>query len=111
MVSSCCFRCCCLRVSVLGYTLEGDPAVQHVLLGTALRHFPIIGPQLQQNISSIHGSRMGVILASTVPSTGAVSRWPSTTPFEAGRGCFMPAPTPCAASRWCVWPAVGTLTD
>src|SRR5436309_7338244 len=71
MVSSCCFRCCCLRVSVLGYTLEGDPAVQHVLLGTTLRHFPIIGPQLQQNISSIHGSRMGVILASTVPSTGA----------------------------------------
>jgi membrane protein len=70
MVSSRCFRCCCLRVSVLGYTLEGDPAVQHALLGTALRHFPIIGPQLQQNISSIHGSRMGVILASTVPSTG-----------------------------------------
>jgi uncharacterized BrkB/YihY/UPF0761 family membrane protein len=51
-----------LLVSVLGYTLEGDPAVQHALLGSALQHFPIIGPQLQQNISSIHGSRLGVIL-------------------------------------------------
>src|SRR5436305_4206972 len=51
-----------LLVSVLGYTLEGDPAVQHALLGSALQHFPIIGPQLQQNISSIHGSRLGVIV-------------------------------------------------
>jgi membrane protein len=51
-----------LLVSVLGYTLEGDPALQHALLGSALQQFPIIGPQLQQNVSSIHGSRPGVIL-------------------------------------------------
>jgi membrane protein len=51
-----------LLVSLLGYTLEGDPALQHALLGSALQHFPIIGPQLQQNISSIHGSHLGVIV-------------------------------------------------
>lgn len=51
-----------LLVSVLGYTLEGDPALQHALLGSALQQFPIIGPQLQQNISSFHGSSLGVVL-------------------------------------------------
>jgi membrane protein len=51
-----------LLVSVLGYTLEGNPAMQQALLGSALQQFPIIGPQLQQNISSIHGSSVGVVL-------------------------------------------------
>lgn len=51
-----------LLVSVLGYTLEGDPGLQHALVGSALQHFPIIGPALQQNVSSIHGSRLGVVL-------------------------------------------------
>jgi membrane protein len=51
-----------LLVSVLGYALEGDPALQHALLGSALQHFPIIGPQLQQNVGSIHGSGLGVVL-------------------------------------------------
>ncbi len=51
-----------LLVSVLGFTLEGDPALQQALLGSALQQFPIIGPQLQQNVASIHGSSLGVIL-------------------------------------------------
>jgi membrane protein len=51
-----------LLVSVLGYTLDGDPALQQALLGSALQQFPIIGPQLQQNVSSIHGSSLGVAL-------------------------------------------------
>jgi hypothetical protein len=48
---------------VLGYTLEGDPALQHALLSSALHHLPIIGPQLQRYMSLIHGSRMGVTVA------------------------------------------------
>jgi hypothetical protein len=36
-----------LLVSVLGYTLQSDPALQHALLGSALQQFPIVGPQLQ----------------------------------------------------------------
>jgi membrane protein len=51
-----------LLVSVLGFTLEGNPALQQALLGSALQQFPIIGPQLQQNVGAIHGSRTGVIL-------------------------------------------------
>jgi membrane protein len=51
-----------LLVSVLGYTLEGNPALQQAVLGSALQQFPIIGPQLQQNVGSIHGSSTAVIL-------------------------------------------------
>ncbi|MGH3841496.1 MAG: YihY/virulence factor BrkB family protein [Pseudonocardiaceae bacterium] len=51
-----------LLVSVLGYTLDGDPALQQALLGSALQQLPIVGPQLQQNVSTFHGSRAGVIL-------------------------------------------------
>jgi len=47
---------------VLGYTLHSHPALQQALLGSALRDFPIVGPQLQQNVSSIHGSGPGVVL-------------------------------------------------
>jgi membrane protein len=51
-----------LLISVLGYTLQRDPGLQQALLGSALQQFPIIGPQLQQNVGSIHGSGLGVIL-------------------------------------------------
>lgn len=51
-----------LLVSLLGFTLEGDPVLQQALLGSALQQFPIIGPQLQQNISAIRGSTLGVVL-------------------------------------------------
>lgn len=51
-----------LLISVLGYTLHNDLGLQQALLGSALKQFPIIGPQLQQNIGSIHGSGLGVVL-------------------------------------------------
>jgi YihY family inner membrane protein len=51
-----------LLVSVLGYTLEGNPGLREALLGSALQQFPIVGPQLEQNVGSIHGSGTGVIL-------------------------------------------------
>jgi membrane protein len=51
-----------LLVSVLGYTLQNDPTLQQALLGSALQQFPIVGPQLQHNVGSIHGSRLGVVL-------------------------------------------------
>lgn len=51
-----------LLVSLLGFTLEGDPALQQALLGSALQQFPIIGPQLQQNVGAIHGSSVAVVL-------------------------------------------------
>jgi membrane protein len=51
-----------LLVSILGYTLEGNPDLQQAVLGSALQQFPIIGPQLQQNVGSIQGSKTAVIL-------------------------------------------------
>jgi membrane protein len=51
-----------LLISVLGYTLQSHPDWQQAVLGSALQQFPIVGPQLQQNVSSIHGSRLGVVL-------------------------------------------------
>ncbi len=51
-----------LLVSVLGYTLDGDPTLQQALLGSALQQLPIIGPQLQENVNAIHGNRTAVIL-------------------------------------------------
>lgn len=51
-----------LLVSVLGYTLEGNPALQQAVLGSALQQFPIIGPQLQQNVGSIQGNKTAVVL-------------------------------------------------
>ncbi|MGH3593165.1 MAG: YihY/virulence factor BrkB family protein, partial [Pseudonocardiaceae bacterium] len=51
-----------LLISVLGYTLQSHPAWQQAVLGSALQQFPIVGPQLQQNVSSIHGSSLGVLL-------------------------------------------------
>lgn len=51
-----------LLVSILGFTLQDNPALQQALLGSALQQFPIIGPELQQNVGSIHGSTSGVIL-------------------------------------------------
>lgn len=61
-----------LLVSVLGYTLHGDPALQQALLGSALKQLPIIGPQLQQNVSAIHGSGAGVIVGILVAAYGGL---------------------------------------
>lgn len=45
-----------LFVTILGYLLNGDAALQHQILSSALTQFPIIGNQLQQNVHSLHGS-------------------------------------------------------
>ena len=50
-----------LFFSTVGFVLHGDPSLQHRLAGSALRDFPIVGPQLRHNVSSFKGS--GVALA------------------------------------------------
>ena len=50
-----------LFFSTVGFVLHGDPGLQHRLAGSALRDFPIVGPQLRHNVSSFKGS--GVALA------------------------------------------------
>ena len=51
-----------LLISILGFTLQDNPDLQQALLGSALQQFPIIGPELRQNVGSIRGSSTGVIL-------------------------------------------------
>lgn len=61
-----------LLVSVLGYTLHSHPALQQALLGSALKQLPIIGPQLQENVKSIHGSGLGVMVGILVAIYGGL---------------------------------------
>lgn len=48
-------------VTILGFVLEGNPGAQESLVNSALSQYPIIGPELAQNIHSITGN--GVSLA------------------------------------------------
>lgn len=50
-----------LGSTILGYVLEGDPAAQQAVLDTALRQFPVIGPQLDEP-SRIGGGMTGVVV-------------------------------------------------
>ena len=45
-----------LFFSTVGYVLHGDHGLQQRLAGSALKGFPIVGPQLQHNIGSFSGS-------------------------------------------------------
>ena len=43
-------------VTLLGYALEGDPDLQRRVLDSALADFPVIGPQLEDNVHSLQGN-------------------------------------------------------
>lgn len=48
-------------VTLLGYALQGDTDLQRRVLDSALTDFPVIGPQLQDNVHSLHGSALALI--------------------------------------------------
>jgi inner membrane protein YhjD len=48
--------------TVLGYALHDDARLQQDVLHSALSQFPIIGDQIEENIHSLHGSALGVVL-------------------------------------------------
>ncbi len=50
-----------LGSTILGYVLQGDPEAQQAILDTALRQFPVIGPQLDEP-SRIGGGLTGVLV-------------------------------------------------
>ncbi len=54
-------------VTILGFVLDGNPQLQHDIVDSALSKFPVIGDQLQQNVGSLNGSWIalvvGVVLA------------------------------------------------
>jgi membrane protein len=53
-------------VTLLGYALEDDPGLQHRVLDSALADFPVIGPQLQTNVHSLHGNVFALIVGISV---------------------------------------------
>jgi len=51
-----------LLVTVLGFALQGSPALQQQVLDSALAQFPVIGDQIGANIHSLHGSVPGLVI-------------------------------------------------
>jgi YihY family inner membrane protein len=68
-----------LMVTVLGIVLKNDPSLQRDLLQSTLREFPVIGPQLKNNI---HALQRGSTLALVISIGGLV--WASTGLAQAG---------------------------
>jgi YihY family inner membrane protein len=61
-----------LAATVLGFVLHGDPALQHRVLGSALRQFPIIGKQISSNIHAYRGSSLGIVVGVAVALYGGL---------------------------------------
>lgn len=49
-------------VTVLALVLHNDPSLQHKILNSALAEFPVIGPQLKNNINSMQGAGVGLAI-------------------------------------------------
>ena len=62
-----------LLVSVLGFVLHGNPGLQQQVLHSALRDFPIVGNQIGQNVHSLHGSALGVVVGVVVSLIGGLN--------------------------------------
>jgi YihY family inner membrane protein len=51
-----------LLVSTLGFALHNDPVLQDRVLDSALARFPVIGQQLADNVHSLRGSTVAVVV-------------------------------------------------
>src|SRR3954451_18805526 len=51
-----------LLVTILGFALSGNAGLQQQVLHSVLRDFPIIGDQIGQNIRSLQGSTVGLVV-------------------------------------------------
>lgn len=49
-----------VAVTVLGIVLAHDPSLQHRVLNSALKNFPVIGTQLRQNVHSLNRTGVGL---------------------------------------------------
>ncbi|MEJ2869507.1 YhjD/YihY/BrkB family envelope integrity protein [Actinomycetospora sp. OC33-EN08] len=61
-----------LAVTVLGFVLQGDPALQEALVNSALRNFPVIGDQIGDNVGSLQGSVPALVVSVVVSVYGAL---------------------------------------
>jgi uncharacterized BrkB/YihY/UPF0761 family membrane protein len=51
-----------VTVTILGYVLDGRPDLQEKILDSAVSQFPIIGDQLNQNVSSLKGNAWAIVI-------------------------------------------------
>jgi YihY family inner membrane protein len=49
-------------VTLLGYALANDPALQQQVIDAAITQFPVLGTQLQRSIETIQGSGIGLAI-------------------------------------------------
>jgi len=68
-----------LLVTILGMVLKNNPTLQHEILNSTLKDFPVIGAQLENNI---HALQRGSTIALIVSILGLV--WASTGLAQAG---------------------------
>src|SRR3712207_1076360 len=61
-----------LLVTILGFALSGNAALQEQVLDSALREFPIIGDQIGQNIQSLQGSTLALVVGTVGSVYGAL---------------------------------------
>lgn len=61
-----------LAVTVLGYVLRGDPAAQQAVLSSALRNVPVIGDQIRDNVHTLGGSAVGLVVGVVVAVYGGL---------------------------------------
>src|SRR5215216_4299342 len=51
-----------VSVTILGFVLDGRPDLQQKILDSAVSQFPIIGDQLRQNVASLKGSVVALVI-------------------------------------------------
>ncbi|MDL5154446.1 YihY/virulence factor BrkB family protein [Actinomycetospora termitidis] len=61
-----------LALTVLGFVLQDDPALQQALVNSALRNFPVIGDQIGENIGSLQGSVPALVVSVVVSVYGGL---------------------------------------
>lgn len=59
-------------VTVLGYVLHGNPDLQARILDSALADFPVIGIQLRDNVTSLRGSGLALVVGVLVAAYGGL---------------------------------------
>jgi membrane protein len=62
-----------LGITILGFILESDPALQTKILNSALREVPVVGDQLRENVRGFHGSVRALITGILIALYGVLN--------------------------------------
>src|SRR4029077_16291399 len=59
-------------VTVLGYVLHDNPQLQRDILNSAVADLPIIGDQIRNNVTSVKGNGIGLVIGLLVTFYGGL---------------------------------------